>query len=109
PEEKAPRHALFVLSGWHGILLVLIYFKVLTIEEIVGIANTFFIGNALLGLVASIKYIKEYWVKIFIFVLIIALVILIVFSSPFAWITLIVITVLSIYKNRKKTIIQYKE
>jgi APA family basic amino acid/polyamine antiporter len=104
PEEKAPKQALFVLFGWHCILFVLNYFNVLTIEGIVGIANTFFSGNALLGLVASIKHMKEYWVKAFVLVLIIALLILVTFSSPFAWIALIVITVLSIYKNKKNTL-----
>lgn len=100
PEEKAPSRALFVLSGWHCVLLILNYFDIMTIEEIVGVANTFFIGNALLGLIASIKYIKEYWVKAFILILIISLIVLIAFSSLFAWIALIVITVLSIYRNR---------
>lgn len=99
--EKAPKHALFILSGWHSILLVLIYFKVLSIEGIVGIANTFFIGNALLGLAASIKYMKEYWVKFFILILIIALIILIGFSSAFAWITLALVTTVTIYKSRR--------
>lgn len=102
-QEKAPKHALFVLSGWHCILLVLIYFKVLSIEGIVGIANTFFIGNALLGLAASIKYMKEYWVKFFILILIIALIILIGFSSAFAWIALVGVTAGTIYKSRRNT------
>lgn len=103
PQEKAPKHALFVLSGWHCLLLVLIYFNVLSIEEIVAISNTFFIGNALLGLAASIKYMKEYWVKVFILILIIALIILIGFSSVFAWIALAGVTILSIYKDRRIT------
>lgn len=101
PQEKAPKHALYVLICWHSILLILIYFKVLSIEEIVGISNTFFIGNALLGLAASIKYMNEYWVRAFILVLIIALIILLTFSTVFAWITLIAVTVLSIGKGRK--------
>ncbi len=100
PQEKAPKRALFFLTGWHSILLILIYFKLLSIEEIVGIANTFFIGNALLGLSASIKYMKSLWVKVLVLFLIIALAFLLVFSSSFAWIVLIAITVLSIFKNK---------
>ena len=100
PQEKAPKRALFLLTGWHVILLVLIHFQLLSIEEIVGIANTFFIGNALLGLTASIKFLSGYWVKAFVLVLISALVILLAFTSPFAWIALAVVTALSIYKDR---------
>lgn len=104
PQEKAPKRALFVLTGWHSILLILIYFKLLSIEEIVGIANTFFIGNALLGLSASIKYMKSFWVKAIVLFLIIALAVLLAFSSPFAWIALLVITALSRYKDKKDTV-----
>lgn len=101
--EKVPKYALLFLTGWHCILLILINYKVLTIEGIVGIANTFFIGNALLGLAASIRYIKSYWIKGCIFILMIALIILLGFSSAFAWIAMIGITGLSIYKNKKRT------
>ena len=102
-QEKIPKYALFFLTGWHCILLILINYKVLTIEEIVGIANTFFIGNALLGLAASIRYMKSYWIKGCIFILMFALIILLGFSSAFAWIAIIGITGLSIYKNKKST------
>jgi APA family basic amino acid/polyamine antiporter len=102
PDEKAPRLALYVLSGWHGVLLILNYLQILTLEEIVGIANTFFIGNAILGLAASLHYIKGYWVKALVTALILALAILTAFSPPFAWGAFILVTALSLYQNSKK-------
>lgn len=99
--ETAPKRALLVIAGWHSILLLLHSFHVLSIQEIVGIANAFFIGNAMLGLAAGIKYIKEYWVKAFVLVLIVVMLLLLTFSSPFVWIGLAVVTVFSFYKNKK--------
>lgn len=101
--EKAPKRALFLLSGWHGIVLVLIHFQLLSIEGIVGIANTFFIGNALLGLTASIKFLNGYWMKAFVVVLAFSLAVLITFSSLFAWIAFAAVTALSIYKEKRGT------
>lgn len=109
--RKLPMKCAFLSSAFFAlrplqqniILLVMIYFKILSIEEIVGIANTFFIGNALLGLAASIRYMNEYWVRAFILILIITLVILLAFSSIFAWIALAGVTVVSIYKDRRVT------
>lgn len=101
--EKAPKRALLLLSGWHGIVLALIHFQLLSIEGIVGIANTFFIGNALLGLTASIKFLSGYWMKAFVVVLAFSLVVLMAFSSLFAWIAFASVTVLSIYKEKRGT------
>lgn len=103
-KEKVPKNALLFLTGWHCILLILIHYNILAIEGIVGIANTFFIGNALLGLAASIRYMKSYWIKGCILILMISLTILLAFSSVFAWIAMIVITALSIYKNKNRTV-----
>lgn len=101
--EKAPKRALLLLSCWHGILLVLIHFQLLSIEGIVGIANTFFIGNALLGLTASIKFLNGYWMKAFVVVLAFSLAVLMAFSSLLAWIAFGAVTALSIYKEKRGT------
>lgn len=44
---------------------------------------------------------KEYWVKALIFILITALMILVTFSSIYAWLALSAITVHSLYNYRK--------
>ncbi len=100
PHEKAPKRALLLLSCWHACLLLLIHFELLSVEGIVGIANTFFIGNALLGLTASIKFLNGFWMKASVIILTIALIILLAFSSLFAWIAFAAVTVLSIFKER---------
>jgi len=98
PHEKAPKRALLFLSGWHACLLLLIHFQLLSVEGIVGIANTFFIGNALLGLAASMKFLNGFLVKTSVTILMIALTILLAFSSLFAWIVLAAITAATVFK-----------
>jgi APA family basic amino acid/polyamine antiporter len=98
PHEKAPKRALLLLSGWHACLLLLIHFQLLSVEGIVGIANTFFIGNALLGLAASMKFLNGFLVKTSVTILMIALTILLAFSSLFAWIILAALTAATVFK-----------
>lgn len=98
-EEKSPKRALLVLTIFHCILIVLIHYNYITVEWTVGIANTFFICNALLGLIASLKCIDGIILKISIILLIIILVILLAFSSLIGWILLVVVSLMSMYKS----------
>ncbi|WP_017213121.1 APC family permease [Clostridium beijerinckii] len=98
-EEKSPKRALLVLTIFHCILIVLIHYNYITVEWTVGIANTFFICNALLGLIASLKCIDGIILKISIILLVIILVILLAFSSLIGWTLLVVVSLMSMYKN----------
>lgn len=98
-EERSPKRALLVLTIFHCILIVLIHYNYITVEWTVGIANTFFICNALLGLIASLKCIDGIILKISIILLIITLVILLLFSSLLGWILLVVVSLMSMYKS----------
>lgn len=97
-EERSPKRALLVLTIFHCILIVLIHYNYITVEWTVGIANTFFICNALLGLIASLKCIEGIILKISIILLIITLVILLAFSSLLGWTLLVVVSLMSMYK-----------
>lgn len=96
--ERAPKRALLVLTLFHCSLILLVHFKIVTIAWVVGIANVFFICNALLGLIASLKCVKGSLLKFSIILLILSLVILLAFSSLAGWVLLLIVSLLSIYK-----------
>ncbi|OCA97927.1 APC family permease [Clostridium beijerinckii] len=98
-EERSPKRALLVLTIFHCILIVLIHYNYITVEWTVGIANTFFICNALLGLIASLKCIDGIILKISIILLITILIILLAFSSLIGWALLVVVSLMSMYKS----------
>jgi APA family basic amino acid/polyamine antiporter len=97
--EKSPKRALLVLTIFHCFVIFLIYNNFVTIEWTVGIANTFFICNALLGLAASLKCVNSILLKILIVSLIIACVALLAFSSLIGWILMILVSILSMRKR----------
>ncbi|MDF2612417.1 MAG: amino acid permease-associated protein [Clostridia bacterium] len=101
PGERSPKTTLFILTAIHTLVLLSIYFKLLTLETIVSIANTFFICNALLGLFASFKCIKGLILKFFTVILMLILCMLLTYSSLIAWIIFMVISTWSLLKYLK--------
>lgn len=97
--EKSPKRALLVLTLFHCLQILLLHFDFITIQWIVGVANTFFIGNALLGLVAGVKCVEGSLIKGLTVVLMIALGILLAFSPYTGWILFMAVTLGSIYKK----------
>lgn len=97
--ERSPKRALIILTIFHCFLIFLIRYNFVTVEWIVGIANTFFICNALLGLIASLKCVNSILLKVLVTVLIIVLIILLLFSSLIGWLLLLLVTVMSMHKN----------
>lgn len=91
-----PHTSLVVLTLVHILVLGCVALDFINLEWIVGIANMFFISNALLGLFASFRYMKGIWMKGAIAVLMLMLASLLFFSSIIAWIFLVVITGLSL-------------
>lgn len=92
--------SLITLTLIHIIVLGCVSIGWIDLEWLVGIANTFFISNALLGLFASFKFMEGIWIKSVILLLMLMLLSLLIFSSFIAWIFLLVITVLSLIGNR---------
>lgn len=88
--------SLVVLTLVHILVLGCVALDFINLEWIVGIANMFFISNALLGLFASFRYMKGIWMKGAIAVLMLMLASLLFFSSVIAWIFLVVVTGLSL-------------
>ena len=65
---------------------------ILSFQNIVGIANTMFIGNAVLGLASGFKLIPHIMVRIGIGILLFLLVIIFLFSSVYAKVLFLLIT-----------------
>ena len=92
PSGRAPVRAILALSLVHCILTILIERNVVSLAFVVSIANTFFIGNALLGLLGAFKCMKSPWLRIVIVLLIACLASLLLFSPAVGWIMLVLVT-----------------
>ncbi|WP_143316823.1 APC family permease [Clostridium sp. HBUAS56017] len=97
--ERSPKRALILLTTFHCLLIFLIYNDFITVEWTVQIANTFFICNSLLGLVASLKCVNSILLKLLVTLLILVLIVLLAFSPFVGWLLLILVTIMSIGKN----------
>lgn len=107
-EERSPKRALMVLTTFHCLVIFLIHYNYVTVEWTVGIANTFFICNALLGLIASLKCVNGMLLKGLITLLIIILIILLTFSHLIGWLLLLVVSLVSMHKNIPNFIEKFK-
>ncbi len=100
--ERSPKKALLALSFIHYVLLVLILYDIITTKWLVEIANTFFICNALLGLIAGLKCLPGYIIKGLIIILIISLGILLFYSHILGWLAFIAVTVITLWNNARR-------
>ncbi|MDF2596459.1 MAG: amino acid permease-associated protein [Clostridia bacterium] len=96
--ERSPRTILLTLLSIHTLLLVFIYFSWITLEIIVGIANTFFIGNALLGLLTSLRCMTGIVIKGCVVLLILILCVLMSYSPLVAWVLFMLVSAGSVFK-----------
>jgi APA family basic amino acid/polyamine antiporter len=92
PGSRAPVKAIALLSLVHCVLIVLVETNIVSLAFVVGIANTFFIGNALLGLLGAFKCMKSLWLRGVILLLTLCLASLLLFSPAVGWILLALIT-----------------
>ncbi len=93
PGYRAPMKSILFLSLIHSVFIVLIETKLVSLTFVVGIANTFFIGNALLGLFGAFKCMKGVWCKGLIVVLSACLLSLLLFSPAAGWVLFLAVTV----------------
>ena len=91
-ESRAPSRAILALSFVHCAMIVLIETNVVSLAFVVGIANTFFIGNALLGLAGAFACIHHAGVRTVIVLLAVCLCSLLLFSPAAGWVLLLMVT-----------------
>ncbi len=96
-----PVNAVLYFITVHLIVLLLVNFGILSLEAILSIANGFFLANALIGLIASIKAIDGLVYKIGGIILSISLFILLSFSSKNIFIAMIFVYFLASYLEKK--------
>lgn len=101
-ESETPIMGLYWYSLSHLLVLALVYTGILKLEWLVGIANGFFLANALLGVTAASQVVKSQWLKWGSYLLIACLGLLLGFSSPISWLGILVVIGLSrVLLNRK--------
>ncbi len=93
PGSRAPAKAILMLTAVHLAVILLIQGRLLSLKDAVGLANTFFISNALLGLAGAYRCMKGAWLKGIIVILALCLASLLIFS-PAAGLILLVLAVL---------------
>ena len=102
PELLGRKYAgLGLLALAHALVLVATEMGFLTVEGIVAVANTFFIGNALLGLLAALKFFEKKALKVGVAVLCGMLALLLAFSNPLALIALAAISGFTLLRSRR--------
>lgn len=88
----------------HAIILLLTGFNLLDVEKIVSIANGFFMGNAIIGLVSSLKIIDGLAYKISGIILIVSLISILIFSDVSTYFGYIILVLVTIVMSRKSFI-----
>ena len=99
PGGRAPVKAILFLSAAHSVLIVLIEKNIVTLAFVVGIANTFFICNALLGLFGAFRSMKGPFLKTVIVALMACLASLLLFSPAAGWVMLGLVTLATVIRG----------
>lgn len=103
--NAVPMRAVAYFTFAHILVLFLSQLGIIDLEIIVGIANGFFLANALLGLIASYSILKEIPFKIGAVVLSIGLVILLLYSNPLIWMILLIEGLVTLFISRHNRIV----
>ncbi|MBO1582595.1 APC family permease [Bacillus sp. XF8] len=80
-KSNVPTYSLLLLIGIHAIVFICLYNHLITVEQIVAIANAFFICNAICGIFAAYKLLPGLFNKVLSSSLIVCFLIILSFSS----------------------------
>lgn len=97
----APAAAIFVLVCVHSMILGAVYFNFLNEEKLVSIADGFFLTNALIGILAAIKIIKNKLLKAGSVLLASVFFIILCFSSPLILLVIALMAILILKRSRR--------
>jgi APA family basic amino acid/polyamine antiporter len=96
PGGRSPVKAILSLTLVHCVMILLIETNIVSLTFVVGIANTFFISNALLGLMGAFKSMKGASLRTVIVALMACLASLLLFSPAAGWIMLLSVTAVTL-------------
>ena len=97
--NKTPIGALNLLSLIYIITLILVYFKILTLDNLVAFADGFFIANAIIGLITAIVLFEKGFLKNCSIFLTLIFFIILLFSNIFILITIISLFIFTYLKK----------
>ncbi|WP_432665262.1 amino acid permease [Wukongibacter baidiensis] len=103
-KDDIPVNSVLYFITVHLVVLLLVNLKILSLELILSIANGFFLANALIGLIASLKVIDGLVYKAGGIILSISLFILLSFSSKSIFIAMIFVYFMAGYLEKKNFI-----
>ncbi|WP_353948807.1 amino acid permease [Sporolactobacillus sp. Y61] len=92
-KKGVPVAALSVMFSVHLTVFLLAELRLITLVQIIAIANTFFLGNAFLGLVAAFRLLEEKWIRWSSVFLGIGLLSLLIFTAKWVLVAIVGMTV----------------
>jgi APA family basic amino acid/polyamine antiporter len=101
-KNNIPYIGIMYFITMHIIVLTFTHFEILNIEGILSIANGFFLANAVIGLIASLKIIDGLLYRIGGIILSISLLVILSFSSIEIFIALGVVFLLTLYIDQRR-------
>jgi len=105
-KHGSPVYAIITLSCIHLFMLILVSYNVLNLDSLVSCANVFFLSNAIIGLSAGFKLLRNIKLKISILILITSFTLLILKADIWSKFLLIIVFLLSLYLNKKATVMK---
>ncbi|PFM74940.1 amino acid permease [Bacillus sp. AFS077874] len=101
-KNNVASRALLSLFCIHAVVFILFFLDIVSIQQLVSVANAFFLCNALLGVLACISLFNSIYLKIGSGILAICFLGILLFSSPIIIIVIVVVTVYFFeYKEKK--------
>lgn len=99
-QNNTPIGALNLLSMIYIVTLVFVYFKILTLDNLVAFADGFFIANAIIGLITAIVLFEKGFLKYCSILLALIFFIILLFSNIFILLTIIVLFIFTYLKKK---------
>jgi amino acid efflux transporter len=97
--NKTPIGALNLLSMIYILTLILVYFEILTLDNLVAFADGFFIANAIIGLITAIVLFEKGFLKYCSMLLALIFFIILLFSNIFILLTIIALFIFTYLKK----------
>lgn len=105
-ENKTPIGALNFLSLIYIITLILVYFKILSLDNLVAFADGFFIANAIIGLITAIVLFEKGFLRNCSIFLTLVFFIILLFSNILILITIISLFVFTYFKKSQYVLVK---
>nr|WP_155891165.1 amino acid permease [Ectobacillus panaciterrae] len=98
--NNVPSRALLLMFSIHSGIFALYYINIVSIQQLVAIANAFFLCNALLGVLACMRLFASPFLKAGAAVLSVCFLCILLFSSPFILLGIAVVSVYFLWLQR---------